>query len=316
MEGQAQSTGQVDINPNNLPVMIAGESSSNGGNQFLGSIDEAAMYNRELSGDEIASIFRNGMTAPETALSPEPQNAAADVPQDTVLGWAPGGFAASHDVYLGASLADVDSATRDNPMGVLVSQGQADATYEPASLEYGATYYWRIDEVNAAPDNTIFKGTVWSFTVEPYSYPVTPVAATASGSGNNMGPQNTINGSGLNADDQHSIESTQMWLSNTDKPAWIQYEFDKAYKLDEMWVWNSNQAIESILGFGAKTVAIEYSADGQTWATLENVPEFAKATGTPTYTANTTVDFGGVAGQVRQARQSKPTGAGPLPRRA
>jgi hypothetical protein len=295
MEGQAQSVGQVDINPNNLPVMIGGESSSNGGQQYLGSIDEVAMYNRELSADEIANIFRNGMAAPEVALSPKPQNAAVDVPQDTVLGWTAGGFAASHDVYLGVSADDVENATRDNPLGVLVSQGQIDATYTPASLEFGTTYYWRIDEVNAAPDYTIFKGSVWSFTVEPYSYPVTPVAATASGSGANMGPQNTINGSGLNANDQHSVESTQMWLSNTDKPAWIQYEFDRTYKLDKMWVWNSNQAIESMLGFGAKTVAIEYSADGQTWATLENVPEFAQATGTPTYTANTIVDFGGAA---------------------
>ncbi len=295
MEGQAQSVGQVDINPNNLPVMIGGESSSNGGQQYLGSIDEVAMYNRELSADEIANIFRNGMAAPEVALSPKPQNAAGDVPQDIALGWTAGGFAASHDVYLGVSADDVENATRDNPLGVLVSQGQADATYAPGSLEFGTTYYWRIDEVNAAPDFTIFKGSVWSFTVEPYSYPVTPIAATASGSGANMGPQNTINGSGLNADGQHSVESTQMWLSSTAKPAWIQYEFDRAYKLDKMWVWNSNQAIEAILGFGAKTVTIEYSADGQTWATLENVPEFAQATGTATYTANTIVDFDGAA---------------------
>jgi hypothetical protein len=51
--------------------------------------------------------------------------------------------------------------------------------------------------------------------------------------------------------------------------------------------------IEGLIGFGAKTVTIESSADGATWVTLEGVPEFARATGTPTYTANTTVDFGG-----------------------
>jgi len=50
-------------------------------------------------------------------------------------------------------------------MGVLVSQGQAATTYAPAAaLEFGTTYYWRIDEVNAPPDSTIFKGEVWSFT--------------------------------------------------------------------------------------------------------------------------------------------------------
>jgi hypothetical protein len=294
-EGQAQSAGQVDINPNNLPVMIAGESSSNGGNQFLGSIDEAAMYNRELSADEILAIFQGGMAKPDVAANPQPKNGAVDVTRDVALGWTPGGFAASHDVYFGTSPADVNSASRANPMGVLAGEGLTDATFDPDGLlEYGRTYYWRVDEVNAAPDNTIFKGEIWSFTAEPYGYPVTPIAATASGSGKDMGPQNTINGSGLDAADQHSTDSTKMWTSNAVKPAWIQYEFDKVYKLEKMWVWNSNQVIESMLGLGAKDVTIQYSADGQTWATLEGVPEFAQAPGAPGYEANTTVDFRGV----------------------
>ncbi|MEN6334449.1 MAG: hypothetical protein ABFE01_09325, partial [Phycisphaerales bacterium] len=42
-----------------------------------------------------------------------------------------------------------------------------------------------------------------------------------------------------------------------------------------------------------KNVTIEYSTDGQTWTTLEGVPEFARATGDASYTANTIVDFGG-----------------------
>jgi hypothetical protein len=294
-QGEAQSAGQVDINPNDWPLMVAGEASSNGGQQYFGSIDEVAMYNRALSADEVMAIFQNGMPALDIAADPQPQNKAVDVLRDVVLSWTPGGFAASHDVYLGPSLEDVTSANRANPMGVLASPGQADTTYDPDGLlEYGQTYYWRIDEVNAAPDNTVFTGDVWSFTVEPFAYPVAPVAATASGSGSNMGPQNTINGSGLNADDQHSTESTKMWVSNAVKPAWIQYEFDKVYKLQEMWVWNANQETEDMFGLGARNVTIEYSIDGQAWAALEGVPEFTQATGTPTYTANTTVDFGGV----------------------
>ncbi len=294
-EGEAPSAGQVDINPNNWPLMIGAESSSNGGQQYFGSIDEVAMYNRALSADEVMKVFQGGMALPESAADPQPQNGAVDVPRDVVLGWTPGGFAAAHDVYLGASLADVNNASRTDPRGVLASQRQSGTTHDPDGLlEYGRTYYWRVDEVNAAPSNTIFKGEVWSFTAEPFAYRVAPVAATASGSGTNMGPQNTINGSGLNAADQHSTESTKMWISNGAKPAWIRWEFDKVYKLDEMWVWNANQEIESMLGFGAKSVTIEYSVDGQTWKTLEGVPEFAQAPGTPDYTANTTVDFRGV----------------------
>jgi len=37
-------------------------------------------------------------------------------------------------------------------------------TYEPGKLEWDATYYWRIDEVNEAEPNNLCKGSVWSFT--------------------------------------------------------------------------------------------------------------------------------------------------------
>ena len=39
--------------------------------------------------------------------------------------------------------------------------------------------------------------------------------------------------------------------------------------------------LEPFLGFGAKTVAFEYSTDGATWAMLEGVPEFARVPGPP-----------------------------------
>ena len=108
------------------------------------------------------------------------------------------------------------------------------------------------------------KGSVWSFTVEPVSYPIAKVTATASSSTEGMGPEKTVDGSGLNADDQHSTEPTQMWLSANGgpQPTWIQYEFDGVYKLDRLLVWNSNQVLESVLGFGAKSVTVEYSTDG------------------------------------------------------
>ena len=39
LEGEATSVGEVDINPNDWPVMIAGESSADGGQQFFGIIE-------------------------------------------------------------------------------------------------------------------------------------------------------------------------------------------------------------------------------------------------------------------------------------
>ncbi len=188
---------------------------------------------------------------------------------------------------------------------MLVSQGQADTTFDPpGSLAYGQTYYWRIDEVNKSADGTINKGSVWSFTAEPYAYPLagTSITATASSAQLSAGPENTINGSGLDATGtMHGSDSNTMWMTTGQVlPNWIQYQFDKTYKLWDMKVWNSNLPMEAFIGFGAKDVKIEYSTDGTTWTALANVPQFARASGLTTYTANTTVSFGGDHGPVCQ----------------
>lgn len=122
------------------------------------------------------------------------------------------------------------------------------------------------------------------------------IVATASSSHTaNMGPENTVNGSGLDeASRQHSTQATDMWLSRMNDPTpWIQYEFDQVYALQEMWVWNSNQLVEPFVGLGAKDVVVEYSLDGKTWTELEGVDRFNQATGSAMYTANTIVDLAG-----------------------
>ncbi len=230
-----------------------------------------------------------------SAYGASPASGAVDVPRDIALNWKAGGYADKHDVYLGTVFADVNTASRTASNGVLASQGQAETAFDPAGVfAYGQTYYWRVDEVNKAPDNTIFKGAVWSFTVEPYSYSIRPVKATASSAQANMGPEKTIDGSGMTGN-LHGTTDNTMWLTAGAQPNWIQYEFDNVYQLNEMQVWNSNQLIEPFVGFGARKVTIETSMDGTTWTLVANVPEFAKAPGTAGYAANTTVNLGPVA---------------------
>ncbi|UCC96903.1 MAG: discoidin domain-containing protein, partial [Phycisphaerales bacterium] len=169
-------------------------------------------------------------------------------------------------------------------------------------LDFETTYYWRVDEVNAPPDSTVYEGPIWSLTTEPIGYAIESLTATASSSGQaDFGPEKTIDGSGLDANDLHSTGATDMWLSgNEPLGAWIQYEFDEVYKLHEMWIWNSNQVFESLFGFGMKDVTVEYSTDGAEWTALAGVTEFAQAPGTESYAHNTTVDFAGaVAKYVR-----------------
>ena len=155
-----------------------------------------------------------------------------------------------------------------------------------------------MDEVNAPPSTTVFKGDVWSFTVEPYTYPITGVTATASSYDKTTHrPANTVNGSGLTGD-LHGNAIDTMWTSSMTgpTPVWIQYQFDKAYKLSELWVWNHNTEMETILGYGLKDVTIEYSLDGTTWTLLKDM-QFAQGTAAAGYAHNTTVDFGGVLAQ-------------------
>jgi hypothetical protein len=233
------------------------------------------------------------------AVWPTPADGATDVPRNVVLRWQPGPWAIAHDVYFGESLTDVNSVTTADPLSVLQVSGSGATTLDVGRLEYGRTYYWRVDEINAPPDSSLIRGNVWSFTVEPYSIAIPGSRITASASSvakAETGPDKTINGAGLNASDQHSTAAADMWFSASPapQPVWIRYAFDQPYVLDKVMVWNSNQSTENALGLGAKNVTIEYSMDGEAWTALGDFV-FNRATAKSTYTANTEVDFGGIA---------------------
>ncbi len=255
---------------------------------YTANVSYVAFDDFSLEGPNVSGVAE--------AYNPNPANEADDVVRDKALSWRAIETAVSHDVYFGMVADDVAAATRDNPLGVQVSQAQPATTYAPAGvLAYGQTYYWRVDEVEA--DGTIRTGKLWQFTVEPEFYPVENIAATASDSDQDSGPENTIDGSGLNTTDQHSDADEDMWQVTlpTDgaTSVWIQYEFDKVYKLYDMLVWNANVQFELYLNFSVKDVTIEYSVDANDWMPLGDYT-FQKGTGLPNYTANTTIDFGGV----------------------
>ncbi len=246
---------------------------------FTGTQGYAAFDDFSVSGPYVV--------LPNKAYNAAPGGGAADVVRGkgTILSWTPPETAATHDVYFGTDAAAIS----------LVAQRQDANTYDAGLLEYGKTYYWRVDEVRA-DGATVDQGVLWSFTIEPYGYPLQGVKATASSASNkDTGPEKTVDRSGLGTNDLHSSLSKAMWLSKRGgpQPTWIQYEFDKPYKLHEMWVWNSNQTMEPDIGVGAKDVTIEYSSDAVTWTKLGDV-EFAQAPGEDDYASNTTVDLTGI----------------------
>ncbi len=246
----------------------------------------------------------------ESLMTPGPK--ASDVPCDVVLSWISPSFANTRDIYLGASLASVNTASRTNPQGVLVSQGQTATTYDPpGALEFSKTYYWRVDFVISGPAPAIYQGPVVSFTTEAYARPVKNITATASSGQPSMGPEKTVDGSGLDKNDGHSTNGSDMWLAQGAAPHWIQFEFDRVYALHELWVWNSNQMVEPFIGFGARTVKIEYSPDGTTWTPWANVAEFARAPGQSGYVHDTTISFGGASAKYVKLTIEKGWGSTP-----
>jgi len=248
---------------------------------------------RFFEGEYVAPDFLKQLSAAD----PGPADGATDVRRDIALSWAPGPYAETHNVYFGTAYDDVNNADAGDTTGVLVSPGQSALSFDPPGLlEFGQTYYWRIDEVNAAPDLTVHQGNVWSFTVEPELYPIQGVAVTASlptaqGSGE---PEVTADGTGL-TDGQHSNLDPTMWSCSPAEgdAVWIQYDFDRVYKVYGMHIWNYNGLYEMFLGFGVKDITIEYATEPNEWIALGDY-QLDRASGKATY-AGQAIDVDGIA---------------------
>ncbi len=299
INGEEVSSGTVTLREaaNDTPVTIGCVASDNT-ETFIGIIDEVQFYDVALTTAELEDVMR-GDIAVVSSSSPVPSDTATDVQGDVILSWAPGDYAAAHDVYFGTDANAVSDATVDNPMGVLVGPGQDANVYDPDGLlEFDQTYYWRVDEVNAPPDSTVYPGVVWSFTTEPVLYTVQGIVATAStsaatGSGQ---PEALVNGAGL-TDGLHGNADATMWSGKTPvgEPAWLQFDFDRVYKLFGMHIWNYNGIYEYVLGFGLKDVTIEYATEPNEWVTWGDL-QLARATGLETY-AGQHIDLDGIAAQ-------------------
>ncbi|MDP8268427.1 MAG: SUMF1/EgtB/PvdO family nonheme iron enzyme [Candidatus Tenebribacter davisii] len=90
---------------------------------------------------------------PNPPSNPNPSNNATSVTLDTNLSWDctdPENDPLTYDVYFGIS---------SNPS--IISNGQNNTTYDPETLEYDTTYYWKI--VVHDDHNNSTTGSVWQF---------------------------------------------------------------------------------------------------------------------------------------------------------
>jgi len=222
------------------------------------------------------------------AIKPNPDENEDDVYKMPVLSWTPGlhveESSPKHKIFFSDNFNDVNDG-----LGGVTQDANDYAINSP--LDLGKTYYWRVDEANSVTGWD--PGIIWSFTVEPVGYPLAGQYITVTASSNNEDAVNTIDGSGLDEEDRHGTSTSTMWLSGSSDPGetWIRYDFDKPYKLHQMMVWNYNRSGSSNNRYGVRNATIEYSLNGTSWTTLENVPAFARAPGESDYTSDIVVDF-------------------------
>ena len=99
----------------------------------------------------------------EKAFAPSPADGASDIRQTAILSWLPGVYAASHELYFGTDKDAVKNADSGSPE-YKGTRNLGSESYDPGKLEWDATYYWRVDEVNNVNPDSPWVGNLWSFT--------------------------------------------------------------------------------------------------------------------------------------------------------
>ena len=160
----AENRGATAIGSNLYYVAIGGR--ENASAMWGGMLDDVRIYNRALAISEIQVVMTGD---PNLAIDPKPADRSIpDEPHATPLSWKAGANAEAHDVYFGTDAGAVQNATAAEPLGVYRGR-QAETSFTPTEpLEWGQTYYWRVDEVKDGHPKSPWKGMVWSFTVANY----------------------------------------------------------------------------------------------------------------------------------------------------
>jgi len=133
---------------------------------FTGLIDEVKIYDVALTAADIKA-----MAPPKLkARKPIPADGALSVSMP-LLQWSKGDTALFHDVYLGTT-PELTAANLVGPHQLMTM------LYYVQGLQPGTTYYWRVDEIDAA--GAVTTGDVWSFVAQALTaYHPTPADGAA-----------------------------------------------------------------------------------------------------------------------------------------
>ena len=115
--------------------------------------------------------FTTSTTSSPLAYNESPTDGDPNVLLNVPLSWTASSCAATHDLFVGTSYSEVDTATSAiHPSVSYYDVGSA--TSYGYGIDYDTTYYWRVDSVDGL-DN--WKGNIWSFTTTTYTGEAGPV---------------------------------------------------------------------------------------------------------------------------------------------
>jgi hypothetical protein len=136
------------------------------GDSFAGKVDDVQLYNRAVTAQQVVDLMNGIMPDWSKAEKPSPADGAVGVNMP-LLQWTKGDGALFHDVYVSTSpgLTAADLKGSRQPLTMF---------YYAQGLEPGATYYWRVDEIDAG--GKVVTGATWSFVTQALTaYYPTPV---------------------------------------------------------------------------------------------------------------------------------------------
>jgi len=159
---KSENIGSFTIRTSTRPLWVGRLQTSY---NFHGLIDEARIYNRALTAEEILLAMRGDLLL---AWNPDPANGSTTNIGDAIpLTWSRGDNVSEHAVYFGTDRDAVGNADASDTTGVYRGRQTVTGYSPPEGVEWGGgPYYWRIDEHNT--DATVTKGQVWNFTVADY----------------------------------------------------------------------------------------------------------------------------------------------------
>jgi hypothetical protein len=225
---------------------------------------------KEGAGDDNLAVAWRGPGISQQVITPfcslpRPADKAADVDRTAILNWSPGYYAASYDVYFGTAWDDVNNADIINHANVDYHNVDVNS-YDPGILEFGRTYYWRVDRIN---NDGVWKGNIWSFTVlehvlvddfESYEDTNDLLAVWSDGPSNNTGSTVTLepivgsmkfkydnNEPPFYSETSFSYDTPQNWIAVGVKALQLQFCGTKSNAPEQMYVVLDDGDVNSVV---------------------------------------------------------------------